>query len=65
MSEADQKLASALKELKVQMDEEQSLGEAFSFTKIILKLGTIERMLRRVKVRPPLCVYVFEEQGRQ
>eukprot|EP00904_Undaria_pinnatifida_P007286 jgi/Undpi1/3688/HiC_scaffold_16.g07058.m1 len=32
------------------MDEDQGALEAFTFTKIILKLGTIERVLRRIKV---------------
>lgn len=40
-----------LKDLKRQMDEENYDKDAFSFTKIILKLGTIEKVLRRVKVR--------------
>ncbi|CAN0222417.1 unnamed protein product [Ascophyllum nodosum] len=31
------------------MDEEQPAQEAFSFTKIILRLGTVERVLKRVK----------------
>ncbi len=39
-----------LQDLKRQMDEESYDKDAFSFTKIILKLGTIERVLSRVKV---------------
>lgn len=41
-----------LQDLKRQMDEENCMNgkDAFSFTKIILKLGTIEKVLRRVKV---------------
>ena len=44
-------LVTGLKDLKRQMDEDNyGKDYAFSFTKIILKLGTIEKVLRRVKV---------------
>lgn len=48
---ADRRLVKGLQDLKRQMDEEHFGQDAFSFTKIILKLGTIEEVLRRVKVR--------------
>eukprot|EP00752_Nemacystus_decipiens_P009337 g8344.t1 len=50
-STTERRLVTGLQELKRQMDEENSKygKDAFSFTKIILKLGTIEKVLRRVK----------------
>ncbi|CAN0402802.1 unnamed protein product, partial [Hapterophycus canaliculatus] len=46
---AERRLVKGLQDLKRQMDEENLGQDAFSFTKIILKLGTIEEVLRRVK----------------
>ncbi|CAM9285752.1 unnamed protein product [Ectocarpus sp. 8 AP-2014] len=47
-SSAQRRLIEGLQDLKRQMDEESGGKESFSFTKIILKLGTIEKMLRRI-----------------
>ena len=51
-STTERRLVTGLQDIKRQMDEEDRIygKDAFSFTKIILKLGTIEKVLRRVKV---------------
>ncbi|CAM9590166.1 unnamed protein product [Ectocarpus sp. 6 AP-2014] len=47
-SSAQRRLIEGLQDLKRQMDEESGEKESFSFTKIILKLGTIEKILQRI-----------------
>lgn len=55
-STTERRLVAGLQDLKRQMDEENYDKDAFSFTKIILKLGTIEKVLSRVKVNEPLML---------
>ncbi|CBN74717.1 hypothetical protein Esi_0041_0023 [Ectocarpus siliculosus] len=47
-SSAQRRLIEGLQDLKRQMAEESGEKESFSFTKIILKLGTIEKILQRI-----------------